>query len=189
MTRRGIPVSGGVLVAFAFAFGCSKSPADERSETSAASAIDAAAGPVPRPSAPAPTHATGSALRGTYTSAAASLYIPPDWKDVHWKVKETSIGIGEGTIAIHVDPATGRVIGTLEGPLGAATLRGLAADGKLTANIARSDPSDEGFEGTLLGSLADEHAEGTMYVSLAAGNAIRTATFSMSPDGALKAAR
>jgi hypothetical protein len=102
---------------------------------------------------------------------------------VHWNVKESAAGIGEGTIALTVDPVNGRVFGTLEGPLGPATVDGFAADRKLTASIARKDPTDQGFTGTLIGSLGGDRAGGTMNVSLAEASAIRTATFDLSPDG------
>lgn len=148
-------------------------------EASAAPSIDAAAA--------ARAGATAQAVaawRGSYTSAAGALYIPADWKDVHWKVKESDTGIGAGAITMRVDPASGRVVGSLEGPLGPAVFDGLVADGKLTAKIARADPSDEGFMGTMLGSLANGRAEGTMNVSLALAGAIRTATFTMALEGA-----
>jgi hypothetical protein len=127
--------------------------------------------------------------QGTYTSSAGVLYIPPDWKDVRWKVKETSVGLGEGTLEIQIDSTTGRVLGTLAGPLGPATIAGLALDGRLTATIARRDPDDEGFAGTLVGAIAHDRAEGTMKVALPTAGAIRSAAFSLSPDGALKAPR
>ena len=129
-------------------------------------------------SAPAAPAAT-VAWRGSYESVAGLLYIPADWKDVHWKVKDSDTGLGAGTMTMRVDSKSGRVVGALEGALGPATLHGLVSDGKLTATISRSDPADEGFMGTLAGSLARGHAEGTMNVSLALAGAIRTATFTM----------
>ena len=171
------------------AWACSKSRAEGSSPTPAASSGIATVMPVPAPvqSAANATSTTG-AWRGTYTSSPATLYSPPDWKDVHWKVKETSAGIGEGEIAIQVEPATGRIVGTLGGPLGPASIRGLGADGKLTATVARKDPSDEGFAGTIVGVISNDRVDGTMYVSLGEANAIRTATFTMSPEGAMRAA-
>ncbi|HXN30864.1 MAG TPA: hypothetical protein VN894_03340 [Polyangiaceae bacterium] len=162
---------------------CGKSHADRRVEATVPPSALANAAPAPVPNATAPPHTTG-AWRGTYKSSAGSLYIPPDWKDVHWKVKDTGAGIGEGAIAIQVDPASGRIVGTLEGPLGPAKIDGLGSDGRLTAAIARKDPADEGFTGTIVGTISNDRVEGTMYVSPGEASAIRTATFTMSPEGA-----
>jgi hypothetical protein len=122
--------------------------------------------------------------RGSYKSEPGALYIPPEWKDVHWRVKDNDGGIGEGTIAVQVDPTTRRVVGTLDGPLGPATIDGVVAEGKMTGTIVRKDPRDQGFMGTLVGTVADGRSEGTMSVSLAEASAIRHATFAMTPDAA-----
>jgi hypothetical protein len=175
-----------VLVALACA--CGKSRGDVTVEASRASSSTANSISAPMPSPAAAPSATAR-WRGKYSSSAGALYIPPDWKDVHWKVKETSAGIGEGAIAIQVDPLSGRVTGTLEGPLGPATIDGLGSDGGLSASIARMNPADEGFTGTIVASIANDRVEGTMHVSLADANAIRTATFTMSADGTMPATR
>jgi hypothetical protein len=88
-----------------------------------------------------------------------------------------------------VDPATSRVVGTLEGPLGPANIDGLAWDGKVTATIARNDPADRGFTGTLMGSIGTDHVDGTMNVALAEADAIRTAAFTLSPQASQPSAR
>jgi hypothetical protein len=123
------------------------------------------------------------AWTGKYMSTAGSLYIPEDWKSVHWNVPDSGAGLGEGTVYVTVDGATGRVSGTVEGPLGPATLAGIASDGKISATVARQDASDRGFAGTLQGTLSGDHGEGTMQVSLAEVSAVRTATFSLSKSG------
>ena len=69
--------------------------------------------------------------------------------------------------------------GALAGPLGPATLDGLAAEGKLAARGAREDPGDHGFAGTLVGTMGDGRADGTMDVSLGEAGAIRRATFAL----------
>jgi hypothetical protein len=121
--------------------------------------------------------------QGSYKSAQGALYIPADWKDVHWKVKETDTGIGDGAVSMRVDGLTGRASGALEGPLGPATLEGVVSDGKVTAQITPKDPPDGGFAGTLVGSLANDRMEGTMNVSSGFAGAIRTATFTMAREG------
>jgi hypothetical protein len=172
------------LVVAALACACGKASTDAKVEPTAASSTV----PGPIPTSAAASH-SGTSWRGTYKSAAGTLYIPPAWKDVHWKVKETGSGLGEGVIAVQLDPANGRVVGTLDGPLGPAEIDGLDAEGTLTAAIARKDPTDQGFMGTIVGSIANGRAEGTMYLSLAEASAIRTATFTMSPDPAIPAPR
>jgi hypothetical protein len=143
------------------------------------------------PSAPASSAAAAPAApatgpttwQGSYKSAQGALYIPSDWKDVHWKVKETDTGIGDGALSMRVDGSTGRASGALDGPLGPATLEGVMADGKVTAQITPKDPPDGGFAGTLVGSLANDRMEGTMSVSSGFAGAIRTATFTMAREG------
>ncbi|MDP9001988.1 MAG: hypothetical protein M3O46_17985 [Myxococcota bacterium] len=185
-----------IVAALVFGGACDKSHAESHVERhvepTGAAAMDASVAVAPTPPSPTggnPTVRTRSAWRGSYKSAAGALYVPPDWKNVHWNVKDDGAGIGEGIIALHIDPLSGRVLGTVEGPLGPAVLEGLAADGKLTASIARKDPADQGFKGTLVGAIADDHAEGTMNVSPAEANAIRTATFMLVPDGERPVAR
>ena len=128
-------------------------------------------------------HATGTAnWRGSYKSTSGELYIPPEWKNVHWNVKESTAGLGEGAMTLSIDPASGRAIGSLDGPLGPATVDGLVSEGRLTATIARKEPSDQGFTGTLIGSIGGDRAEGTMNLSVAEASAVRKATFALAPE-------
>jgi hypothetical protein len=99
---------------------------------------------------------------------------------VRWSGVDAAAGLGEGTMTLEIDAATGRVVGTVEGPLGPAIVDGVVLDGKLTASIVRKAPSDRGFSGTLLGSLDRDAAEGTMNLSSGEANAIRSATFTLS---------
>lgn len=173
-----------LILTAGLAFACGKSHGDAPmvGAPSASSKTDSSL------TAPLPTVAvaprTTPTWRGAYRSSAATLYIPAAWKDVHWKVKETAAGIGEGSIALQINPSSGRVLGTLDGPLGPAVIDGLSSSGVLTASIARKDPSDGGFTGTIAASISAERIEGTLHVALSDANALRTATFTMSPDGA-----
>jgi hypothetical protein len=184
-------VSGSWLfLAPVVALSCSKQHGDTQLQATSSS-VDARETSAPAAALASTTgstsaHATG--WHGTYKSTAGEVYVPPDWKNVHWTVKESPAGIGEGAIALSVDAATGRTVGTLEGPLGPATIDGFVANGKLTATIARKDPTDQGFTGTLVGVLA-EHCEGTMNLSPAEANAVRTVTFALAPDVALAPSR
>jgi hypothetical protein len=140
------------------------------------SARPTAAEGAPSAAATAPAHWTGA-----YKSAPGTLTIPATWKNVEWHPVETTAGLGDGTIALAVDGASGRVAGTLDGPLGPATLDGLVAGTTLNATVRRTDPGDHGFSGTLSGTVADGHASGTIHVALAEASALRAATFEMSP--------
>lgn len=141
-------------------------------------AASTTAAPIPPRGAASPAV---SSWTGTYKSTTGTLYIPPDWKSVRWAGVDTQAGVGEGTMALDVDPATGRVLGTLDGPLGPAIVDGLALDGKVTASIIRKDPSDHGFAGTLVGAIEHERAAGSMNLSSAEAKAIRAATFALGP--------
>jgi hypothetical protein len=182
------------VCAVAWACGRSQSVTDRYDETStpasgassgqsAASSVAHVADAAPSSSsAMAPTGADDH-WHGTYKSASGELYIPPDWKNVRWNVKETPSGIGEGAMTLSVDPSSGRALGSLDGPLGPGIVDGLLSEGKLTAIVARKDPADQGFTGTLVGSMSGDHAEGTMSLSLAEASAVRRATFALSRAG------
>jgi hypothetical protein len=170
-------VSQRLCMLIALVLACDKSGAQE----TAALAIPSATATAAVPSTVPPRQP--AAWLGSYKSTAGSLYIPSDWKDVKWKVKESGDGIGEGPITLQLDPKTHGVEGALDGPLGPAAIHGIARDGALTATVVRKDPGDKGFAGTLIGTVAGDHAEGTMNLSLGEASAIRTATFALSPQG------
>jgi hypothetical protein len=128
--------------------------------------------------------AVAQSWRGTYKSAASTLTAPPDGKKTHWSDTQTTAGIGDGTLALTIDGGTGQVSGTVDGPLGPATVDGVVTDGKLAATLRRKDPTDQGFTGTMLGIIASDHLEGTLNVSLGMANAMRTATFTLGPAAA-----
>lgn len=166
---------------------CSKPAPDAQVDRGPSEAAPAAAASpaVARPAASAAVRvAPMTTWTGTYSSTAGKLYIPEDWKSVHWNVPDTPAGLGDGTLSLTIDGASGRVAGSLAGPLGPATLAGMASDGKISATVAREDASDRGFAGTLQGTLAGDHGEGTIQASLAEVSAVRTATFSLSKSGA-----
>lgn len=182
-----------VVLAIVFAAGaCGKSQAGS-GQAIASSGANSSAGQAPSAaaasaSAHAERPATRPAWKGTYQSAAGTLYIPPDWTHVHWAGAETNAGIGDGAIALTVNPVSGRVTGTIEGPLGPGVLDGTLADGKLTASIRPEHPSEHGFRGTLDGSVKGDHAEGTIHASLPEASALRTASFTLAPANGASAA-
>ena len=146
----------------------------------AASTAPAAEGALSAAASPAATRA----WRGTYKSAASTLTVPPDYKKTRWSDTQSTVGIGDGPLSLTVDGASGHVSGTIEGPLGPAAVDGVVADGKLAGTIRRRDPTDQGFSGTLLGSIANDRLDGTMNVSLGGAGALRAATFILTPAGA-----
>jgi hypothetical protein len=160
---------------------CGKSRGDPTPEGTSASAWAAPSVTATTPAASASSTGAVASWHGSYKSTAGTLYVPPNWKGTRWSATETGAGVGDGTIALTVDSASGRVTGTLEGALGPASIEGSAGDGRLSARIRRKDPSDRGFEGSLIGALSADHGEGTMNVALAEANALRTAAFTLSP--------
>ncbi len=164
---------------------CAKGSAGDGPAASASSAASgapttASAPPAAGSAAPPASGAAAAGITewtGTYKSTEGTLTLP---KDVKWKVPESAAGIGDGTLAITVEPASGRARGTVEGALGPATIDGVVVGGKLTATIARKDPTDHGFTGTLSGDLGDAGAHGTMNLAPADATAVRSATFDLS---------
>jgi hypothetical protein len=181
-----------VLLAVALgAAACSK-PSDSGGAPPAPSASTAAstAGVVPSSapsavlSATQPTGgASASAWRGTYKSAVATLTVVPAYKKQPWSDTKSTEGIGDGAMTLAIEPG-GRLTGSVDGPLGPATIAGVLAEGKVSATLRRKDPTDHGFTGTLVGDVASDHIDGTMSVSLGQASVLRTATFSLKPaDG------
>jgi hypothetical protein len=181
-----------VILALPLALGaaaCSKAsdsggapPAASASATSAASAVPAAPSAVLSATQPA-GGATALAWRGSYKSAAATLTVVPAYKKQPWSDTKSTEGIGDGALTLAIEG--GRVSGSVEGPLGPATVDGVLADGKVSASVRRKDPTDHGFTGILVGDVAADHIDGTMSVSLGQASVLRTATFTLKPaDGA-----
>lgn len=173
------------LVAATLVVACSKGSTEAPPAPPASAPVaSSSAAPSALSAAPSASAGVSSSWHGTYKSAAATLTVAPDWKKVHWSDTQSTDGVGDGTLTLAVDGATGHATGALEGPLGPATIDGVVADGKLAAAVRRKDPTDHGFTGTLLGSVSGDHAEGTMNVSLGSASALRTATFVLSPGAA-----
>ncbi|HEY3816706.1 MAG TPA: hypothetical protein VGL81_06025 [Polyangiaceae bacterium] len=160
--------------------GSGATPAPSASVTVAASASASA----PSASATATSPGKTQSWRGSYKSAASPIAAAPNGKKAHWTDTQPTAGIGDGALTLAVDGATGHVLGTVDGPLGPGTLDGVVTDGKLAGTVRRKDPNDQGFTGTVLGSVANGHLEGTMSGSLGLAGALRTATFTLTPSSA-----
>lgn len=141
----------------------------------------------PAPSAASAPSASASArpvgpvqYSGTYTSTPTDLYVPDGepYKGFKFRGDDAGVAIGDGKIQLTVDP-NGSVSGTLDGPLGAATLNGVAADGGLSFHVAPTDPkADLAFSGTGTGEVSASEAKGTMQLSSWRANVLREASFS-----------
>jgi hypothetical protein len=174
---------GGLLLLAALT-ACDKPSGDATPASATTSASAPASSPAAASASSAPaTPASMRSWHGTYKSVASTLTAPVDGKKVHWSDAPTTEGIGDGKLALTVDGASGHATGTIDGPLGPATLDGVVTDGKLAATIRRKDPTDRGFTGTLLGSVASDRLEGTMSVTMGLASALRTATFTLTPAG------
>ena len=126
------------------------------------------------------TSASPALWKGSYKSIAGTITIPASLKAGSWTNAETTVALGDGTLTLVLDPATSRVSGGVEGPLGPASVAGFFADGKVTATIRRNDPADQGFSGTLEATSTGAGLEGTMNGALGQASAVRTATFTLS---------
>jgi hypothetical protein len=158
---------------------CAKSSAGDGPAPQASTApVASASGPAKAAPTPAASAAGTSTWKGTYKSVEGTFVLP---EGVKWKVPESPAGLGEGTIVLTLDRGTGRAQGTVDGALGPATIDGVAKDGHVTASVSRADPGDQGFTGTLQGSVADAGVQGTMNLTQANVTAVRNAPFELAP--------
>jgi hypothetical protein len=170
--------AGGALALILAASGCSRAsdhPGDAAPSTPASAVPSASAAS----SGPADAAAGNIAWHGTYKSVPGTVTIPSSLKAGTWANADTQAALGEGNLTLVVDGSSGRVTGSLDGPLGPASVAGLFADGRITAVVRRIDPADEGFTGTLEASRSGAKLEGTMNGALARANAVRSATFAL----------
>jgi hypothetical protein len=177
-----------LLVTCLYACACNRPAGGDNASTAPAGsaqppvATTAAIGSATTSAATASTAPATRTWKGEYKSAAAALSIPTDKNKVHWSDAPSTTGIGDGTLTVTIDGVSGRATGEVGGPLGPATVEGLAADGKLTATVRRKDPTDRGFTGALVGSITGEKVDGTMSVSLGQASSLRSASFSLVPE-------
>ena len=153
---------------------CKDSPATpDAAPASSASAIVSASASAPAPFIGPPTYA------GTYNAERGTLYIPDAeaWNGVGLKPDDAG-ATGEGPITIVIDPDGGSVSGSLEGPLGPATLSGVSQEGAISFQVAPKDKTDLAFRGTGTASLDAGVVTGEMHLSSWRANVLRDATFS-----------
>jgi len=154
---------------------CKESPATidaAAASASASVAVSASASASAAPAGPA-TYA------GTYNAERGTLYVPDAeaWKGVGLRPDDAG-ATGEGAITIVIDPDGGTVSGSLEGPLGPATLSGVSQEGALSFQVAPKEKTDLAFRGTGTAALDAGALSGEMHLSSWRANVLREATFS-----------
>jgi hypothetical protein len=152
---------------------CKESPAaPDVAPVSSASAVVSASASAPAPAGPA-TYA------GTYNAERGTLYVPDAeaWKGIGLKPDDAG-ATGEGPLTLVIDPGSGAVSGSLEGPLGPATLSGVSQEGAISFQVAPKDKTDLAFRGTGTASIDAGVVSGEMHLSSWRANVLREATFS-----------
>jgi hypothetical protein len=154
---------------------CKDSPAvpDAAPASASVSASASASASVSVVSSGTPTYA------GTYVAERGTLYIPDAaaWNGVSLRPDDAG-ATGEGAITLTIEPDGGALTGTLEGPLGPATLNGFAEDAGITFQIAPKEKTDLAFRGTGTAAIDAGVVSGEMHVSSWRANVLRDATFS-----------
>lgn len=160
------------LLLFLAAFGACKNDADKPAPAPSASASAVA-------SASASAAPAGPAVYdGTYTATAGTLYVPDAeaWNGVKFRGDDAG-ALGEGALSITIDPDGGALTGKLEGPLGPATINGVAREGSISFHVAPSEKTDLAFSGTGTGAVDGGAVSGEMHLSSWRANVLRDATF------------
>jgi len=117
---------------------------------------------------------------GTYDSKPNALYVPDggEWKGFKFRGDVDAGALGEGTLSFTVDAKTGDLSGKLEGPLGPATLSGVAQSGVVSFHVAPESAGDMSFKGTGTGTLDGGVVSGRIEASSWHANVLREASFS-----------
>ncbi len=169
---------------------CEQPAADTAAPASSAAPAVSAAAPAPsassapapasaRAAVPSPAKAAPVVWAGTYTSSPGSLYVCDggEWKGVHFRGDDASAGIGDGSLALTIDPTTNTLRGTGDGPLGEVVLSGAVTGPEVTFTVFRKTPADRGLTGTGSGTLSGDILAGTMHLSQGDAHVIREAKF------------
>jgi hypothetical protein len=176
-----------VALAAAFAWSgaaCSNPSADSASAPPSASAAHpapSARASSPSASASAAPASSPVAWSGTYTSTAGSLYVYDggEWKGVHFRGDDASVGLGEGSLSLTIDPKTSQVHGVGAGPIGDVIVAGAVTGDEVSFSVLRKDTTDRGLTGTGVGKLSHDSLTGTMRLSRGDAHVIREAKFDL----------
>jgi hypothetical protein len=168
------------LILIALFGGCGRATSSEAGVSTSPSAS------APPATSAAPVLPEGAAQprtlwRGRYKSEQGSFFVPDasEWSGVKWRGDDAGAGLGEGTLELEIDSASGTVVGTTSGAVGDTRVTGTIVGKEIMATLRRKDPSDRGFTGTLLATRSGEAVTGTMRLSPGDAHVIREATFSL----------
>ncbi len=152
---------------------CKESPATSDAALAPSASVVASASASAIVASGPPTYA------GTYNAERGTLYVPDAeaWNGVGLRPDDAG-ATGEGAITIVVDADGGAVTGSLEGPLGPATLSGVSQEGALSFQVAPKEKTDLAFRGTGTASFDAGVVSGEMHLSSWRANVLRDATFS-----------
>jgi len=150
----------------------------EPTKTTAPSASASAAPVVSASAAPSASAATGHYV-GTYEAKPGELFVPDggEYQGFKFRGDADAGALGPGTLSFGVDPATGVLSGELEGPLGPATITGVAREGSLSFHLTPRDDSAMEFRGTATGTFDGGAATGQIQASSWHANVLREASF------------
>ncbi|HEX4515861.1 MAG TPA: hypothetical protein VH054_20070 [Polyangiaceae bacterium] len=164
------------LLLLAMLASCKDSPATDAAPAASASVVASASASA---SASATMTSGPPTYAGTYDAERGTLYVPDAeaWHGVGLRPDDAG-ATGEGAITLVIDPDGGAVTGSLDGPLGPATLSGVSQEGALSFQVAPKEKTDLAFRGTGTASLDAGVVSGEMHLSSWRANVLRDATFS-----------
>ena len=155
--------------------------------------------PAPAPSAsvttpPAPSAADVSSrieYAGTYAASPGTLYVPDaaGFEGFKYRGDDAGVAVGGGTLSFTVATDGGGLVGEMEGPLGPATLSGVASGHALTFQVTPAQASVLQFTGTGTGVVDGGAVSGEMHLSSWHGNVLRDATFQVASPPAQRPPR
>ena len=151
----------------------------EPTKTTAPSASASAAPVVSASAAPSASAAATGHYVGTYEAKPGELFVPDggEYQGFKFRGDADAGALGPGTLSFGVDPATGVLSGELEGPLGPATITGVAREGSLSFHLTPRDDSAMEFRGTATGTFDGGAATGQIQASSWHANVLREASF------------
>ena len=161
----------------------SSSPA--ASVSSAPTAVSSVAASASASASASPASAGPVHWSGKYTASAGDLYYPrsapnaKDWSDLKWNGSDAAAGLGDGTIALVVDPTSKLVSGTIDGAIGEALVVGAVDGARLTGKITRKAADDRGLTGTLVADVTADAINGEMKLSSPDAQVLRSAKFAL----------
>lgn len=178
-----------LIVVAGLCAGCKKDPVAPAPSASApvpvaSSVTSASSAPAPASASAAPQVSADRAVawKGTYTAEPVKLKTPDKVKDLTWQNDDKTKLVGDGTLELQLDQATGHVRGEGDGALGKLLLSGMYDGRELRATLLPHDPTAaDAMTGTLMGELKNDVIQGTIRASDSKGVSVREASFQLHP--------